>query len=55
MIKTIEYKHNNRLKKITKNVNLHIEILWIMAEKFYNINKKVLDIDIICDNIIRKY
>ncbi len=55
MIKTIEYRHNNRIKKIQRDVTLHIELVWLLVSRFYSINHKVINPDVILDNVVNTY
>ena len=55
MKKTIIHKHNNKIHKITKDVALHIDIVWSIAERYKRRYQTHLDFEKLCNEIIDKY
>lgn len=55
MIKTIKLKHNNKVKTLSKDVILHCEIVWNIAERYTRRYKKLLDVEKLFDEVVDKY
>ena len=54
-MKAYKMNHHNYIKTIkSSKAIIHIEILWTIAERFYRRYHKLLDMDLLCDEVIEK-
>jgi len=54
-MRTYKLKHHNHIKTMkSSKAIIHIDILWTIAERFYRRYHKLLDMDLLCDEVVEK-